>query len=102
MVSASGQQPDSPSKPVKDWLDSKNVRRFDFPPYSPDLNPIENVWAWLKKELDHNFYENVDELRTTLLDTWNSMPIDILFALVKSMPDRLDAVRAQRGFKTKY
>jgi hypothetical protein len=87
---------------LKDWLDSKNVRRFDFPPYSPDLNPMENIWAWLKKKLDHDCYENVDELQTALLDTWNSMPIDILFALVKSMPDRLEAVRAQRGFKTKY
>ncbi|MDR3052194.1 MAG: transposase [Oscillospiraceae bacterium] len=24
---------------------------FFLPPYSPDLNPIEQKWAWLKKRL---------------------------------------------------
>lgn len=90
------------SHEVKDWLDSKNVARFDFPSYSPDLNPMENLWAWLKRELDHEFYANVSELRSAISKTWNNIPVDILFALVKSMPDRLEAVRVQRGFKTKY
>lgn len=87
---------------VTDWLDSKNIVRFDFPKYSPDLNPMENLWAWLKRELDHSFYANITELRSAVIRIWNDMPVDILFALVKSMPHRLEAVRVQRGFKTKY
>ncbi len=27
------------------------VRLIFLPPYSPDLNPIENFWAWLKRFL---------------------------------------------------
>lgn len=90
------------SHEVQDFLESKNVRRFKLPSYSPDLNPMENLWAWLKRELDHECYANVDELRSGLLEIWNNMPVDILFALVESMPKRLEAVRTQRGFKTKY
>ena len=24
---------------------------LEFPPYSPDLSPIENIWDWLKNEV---------------------------------------------------
>jgi DDE superfamily endonuclease/Transposase len=90
------------SKGVTDWLDAKNVHRFDFPPYSPDLNPMENLWAWLKRQLDHDFYENVQELQDAVLEHWKHVPLEILLALVDSMPRRLEAVRVNRGFKTKY
>lgn len=87
---------------VKDWLVTKNIRCFPFPSYSPDLNPMENLWAWLKRQLDHAFYTNLTELREEVLKAWNNIPLDLLFALVQSMPKRLEAVRVQRGFKTKY
>jgi hypothetical protein len=28
-----------------------NIRGFHWPPSSPDLNPIEKVWRWMKEEL---------------------------------------------------
>ena len=28
-----------------------NVRIIFLPPYSPELNPIENFWHWLKKKI---------------------------------------------------
>ena len=30
---------------VKDWLESNNVKMLQWPPYSPEMNPIENVWS---------------------------------------------------------
>ena len=41
----------------------KNCHVLFLPPYSPDLNPIENKWAWLKKRLrkilpDFDSFEN--------------------------------------------
>lgn len=42
-------------KDVKQWLgDNPNILELDnFPPYSPELNPIEHVWKALKKHINH-------------------------------------------------
>jgi len=36
---------------LPDLAQKKNCRVLFLPPYSPDLNPIEKKWAWLKKKL---------------------------------------------------
>ena len=43
------------SKEVKQWLkDNPGIVELDnFPPYSPEMNPIEHVWKVLKKEINH-------------------------------------------------
>lgn len=34
-----------------EWLQEHAVAYIDWPPHSPDLNPIEHMWAALKKKL---------------------------------------------------
>ena len=36
---------------VMDYLDENVVQVLDWSAYSPDMPPIENVWAWLKEEI---------------------------------------------------
>jgi len=36
---------------LPDLAKKKNCRVLFLPPYSPDLNPIEKKWAWLKQKL---------------------------------------------------
>ena len=36
------------AKVVKGFLDNKNIPTIKWPGNSPDLNPIENVWAYMK------------------------------------------------------
>jgi transposase len=41
----------------------ENVLLIFQPPYSPDLNPIERVWHYIKPELSWGNYDNLDALK---------------------------------------
>ena len=45
------------SKKVKKWLELHPKLEFFFlPSYSPDLNPIERAWWYMRKKITHNRY----------------------------------------------
>ena len=46
------------------------VTFLDIPPYSPDLNPIEQVWRVTRREVTHNrFFATMDDERREL-EAW--------------------------------
>ena len=46
----------------------RNAEEFDglVPPYSPDLNPIEQVWRAIKREVAATFVRDYEHLTTTI------------------------------------
>ncbi len=79
-------------------------RRLFHPPYSPDLNPIENAWSELQGRLA-NFpvhARNGDVLWGQADSACEAIPMSHINTLVDSMPRRLEAVRAAQGGETKY
>lgn len=73
---------------VKRYPASSQITVIEWPANSPDLSPIENIWAYLKYRLDQ--YEEppktIDQLWERVQDIWTTIPIDLLHELC-SCPD---------------
>ena len=78
------------------------LKLMDFPPQSPDVNPIEHLWEHLKREKVKHAITSKDNLWEILSDRWNNNKAPVLQALVKSMPRRVKAVLKAKGGHTKY
>lgn len=51
-----------------------NMTLLPLPPYSPELNPIERLWSWLKShQLSNRIYKNYDDLLDIGSKAWNTL-----------------------------
>lgn len=52
----------------------ENITLFHLSPYSPELNPIERVWAYLKSHhLSNRVFIDYDDLLVACQSAWNSV-----------------------------
>jgi transposase len=90
------------SRLVQEFLHNKGVTTIDFPPYSPDLNPMENLWSMVAREVEKHACETMEELQDVVADEWDKVDKKDLLTLANSMPSRCKAVIDARGWHTKY
>jgi len=51
-----------------------------LPPYSPDLNPIEEIWRIIKRVLSPLFIKTMDELKGVISKSFYKLTQKISFA----------------------
>jgi len=72
-----------------------NITLVLLPPYAPELNPIENVWAYLRaNRLAISVFETYQDIVTQCCDAWNFFANDI--EAVKSITTR-DYAKTVKG-----
>ena len=83
------------------WLD-ENIPSYihanDWPPNSPDLSPIENIWSILSI----NVYKDPEpktlaQLKRRLRQAWKAVTPDTLTNLMNSMPGRMRDIIKMKG-----
>jgi hypothetical protein len=92
------------SKAVKGWLNSNHIPLLqNWPGSSADLNPIENCWALLKREVAKLKPTSQLDLQEKVKTAWTvHITPGFCKALIDSMPSRINAVLAAKGGPTKY
>jgi len=56
------------NKEVSEFLKTSKIEIHFLPPYSPNLNPIERVWKWMKERVMYNtYYEYFDDFREAVI-----------------------------------
>lgn len=92
---------------VLEFFDKKKIPHLSWPPHSPDLNIMEDVWHYLKDKLrqlpiatsKEILWSNVGTVMTYM---WCEEMTKKINKLYESMPDRIKAVLAAHGGNTTY
>jgi len=101
---------------TQEWLKAAAQQHgftvMEFPPNSPDLNPIEHLWFKLKAELYRRYPDTMDlkgsgklvrkELHNRLNKIWWDIGEDVLNKLIDDMPKGVEAVLKAKGWYTEY
>ena len=104
------------AKITMDWLQTAATQHgftiLEFPPNSPDLNPIEHLWSIVKTELYRQYPDTMfiqgsekairEKLRYRINKIWWGIQDDILKSLIDDMPKRIQAVIKAKGWYTEY
>lgn len=105
MIFQHDNDPKHTSNLVKEYLSEQEYQTMKWPAQSPDLNPIENMWALLKRRL--NEYETapkgLNDLNERVNDIWyNNILVSECQNIISSMPKRIEACIKAKGRWTKY
>ncbi len=104
MVFMQDNAPCHKAKVVMDFLSQEGVETLDWPPQSPDMNPIEKLWAIIKarRKKKYGVPKTRDELIEQIFDIWNSIEPELIEKLANSINNRVLAVLKAKGKATKY
>lgn len=96
--------PKHTAKATKAYLEEQGIEVLPWPAQSADLNPIENIWYYLKVQIGRREKKpsSIHELWDFVLEEWELIPLSLIQDLYESMPKRVEAVYKARGGNTRY
>lgn len=92
------------SKKSMTHMTNRGIQVLAWPPSSPDLNPIENLWGIVKRRFKTKQVTSKRGIISSFIDIWNRDPEiqEKCRILVNSMPSRIQACIEAKGYQTKY
>lgn len=97
------------SRYTKQYLQARDLEKYfiKIPPYSPDINIIENAWAILKDRSLKKFYRegqvtNREEFQNVIESEWRGIELPIIEKLYESLPRRMSEIIKSEGQLIKY
>lgn len=78
------------------------INLMEWPANSPDLNPIENLWALLKYRIGRHFPTTREEVEAAIQMEWTKLTASDVRRACQSMRQRCQAVIDVKGGHTKW
>lgn len=84
------------------WIHNHGIDLIDWPAWSPDLNPIENLWNDLKRRVYAHNAKTMEELEHWIGIEWQATDLNFISHICKTMPHRLQLLLNNSGHKISY
>ena len=80
------------------------MKCHQYPPNSPDFNPTENIWAYMKHVIlkEYAYIISQKVMKEVVVSLWNDFEDHKWDHLIKSMPERIQAVIKGKGGSTHF
>ena len=92
------------AKLTTEWPQDHDIATLSWPAKSPDLNPTENLWGILARQIyaDGRWFEDKDILWCAVKESWEAISNNTLLNLINSMNNRWVDVLQDKGSACKY
>ena len=104
MVFMQDNAPCHKAKIVMDFFDTNHVNIMDWPAQSPDMNPIENLWAVIKarRQKNYGYPKTKFEIIDQIFDIWDNIEPELVSKLADSANKGVSEVLRLNGRVSKY
>src|SRR5271154_2007902 len=76
------------SKFTREFFYANSLKTFEWPANSPDLNPIENIWSILKRNVSERTPTNLTELSQVASEEWQKISAEMVCKTILTMKKR--------------
>ena len=83
-------------------MDQEVPETIDWPSNSPDINPTENLWSILERNVEKRRPSNIDELEEFVNQEWENIDLSTLINIALSMKTRCLAIIELKGERINY
>jgi len=95
---------------TREFICDQVPKLLEWPSYSPDINPIENLWAIIKKRVEKQVNEIVRKEKSISVSRWHGLIkkewedifVELCLNLVKGMPGRINEIMENDEKKINY
>lgn len=94
--------PKHTAKSTKQWFAAHGIVPMEWPSQSPDLNPIEEAWNVMERQLLNRRTTTKDQLWAVLQEVWADLTPEKCRELIATMPQRCRDVIKSKGGATKW
>ena len=89
--------PKHTSKLAKNFIQENVPAIMDWPSSSPDINPIENLWGLVKRNVEKRKPRNLEDLKVFMVEEWEKIPQETIKNLINSMKNRYELILENNG-----
>jgi len=62
----------------------ENIKLVNIPPYTPELNPCEQIWKFIKQDFKNRAFENIKEIKKWLHEFVDTMESERIKSIVSN------------------